>query len=374
MRYVFKKVRYKFLVFIIDSLGYVIFFFPRFFKKNTPLSPKKILVVRVDHIGDFVCTLPVFENLKLNFPQSKISVLINSSSVSLAKLSPHIDEIISVNPFWMQRGNKRLSFREIFKVIRELREQNFDLGFDMRGDFFSIALMFLGRVRYRVGYAVTGGGFLLGKNVLYTKNINTVERNFNLLRNIGVPIKKSSIELKFSDEDKNIVMCMLQDLSLKEQKSVILHPFAGTKAKQWSVSKFQELIDQLRKANFNIFVIGTKTDTEHYDGVCDVRGRFALSQLAFFIKHVGFFIGLDSGPANIAAVLDVPTIVICSGTNIPERWIFIGKNVKLVYRDTDCKPCELKICPKNKHYCMEDIGVGEVMGEVDRLIGGYVDK
>ena len=162
---------------------------------------------------------------------------------------------------------------------------------------------------------------------------------------------------------------MLQELPLKEQRSVILHPFAGTKAKQWGVNKFQELIDRLRKLNWNIFVVGTENDAGNYNGVYDMRGRFTLSQLAFFIKHVGFFIGLDSGPANIAVALDVPTVVVCSGTNIPEHWIFNGENVKLVYRNVDCKPCELTICPKDKHYCMEDIGVEEVMNEVDRLLG-----
>ena len=78
----FKKAVYKILIPLFDALGGIIFFPLRLFK-NLPSNPKNILVVRLDHIGDFVCVTPVFKNIKKRFPGAKITALVNSVSKEL---------------------------------------------------------------------------------------------------------------------------------------------------------------------------------------------------------------------------------------------------------------------------------------------------
>jgi heptosyltransferase-2/heptosyltransferase-3 len=75
-------------------------------------------------------------------------------------------------------------------------------------------------------------------------------------------------------------------------------------------------------------------------------------------------VGLDSGPANIATALNVPSVIICSGANIPQLWIPNNSNVRFVYKDVECKPCALKACDKERHECMEAISVDDVMDMV----------
>jgi len=114
-------------------------------------------------------------------------------------------------------------------------------------------------------------------------------------------------------------------------------------------------------------LVGSKDDRGAFENIIDLRGKISLPQLSYLIKTTGSFIGLDSGPANIAAALNVSSVVICSGTNIPQLWIPNNSNVRFVYMDTECKPCGLKVCTKEKHKCMDQITVEEVFDEFKKI-------
>lgn len=389
MKYVFKNKIYRTLIPIFDILGTIAFFPSKLFRKQIPLSPQKILIIRLDHIGDFVCTTPLFKNIKKRFPGAKITVLINSASKDMAYRDPNIDKVIIFSPFYLARGDGSSTVRGLFRVIKDVRSIGFDLGIEPRGDILSIIIMWLGRVKYRAGYGITGGGFLLNKVCRYDESKHVIDRNLALLEVLDIPVSSRSAEAYFSEKDEDEVERLLRGkedspnqreidalgqspffvrlgLGRAEGQSlffhaVVLHPFAGAKAKEWTRDKFQELINRLKKDGRDVLLVGSESDEGQFTNVIDLRGRLNLPQLVYLIKAVGLFIGLDSGPANIAAAQGVPSVIICSGTNIPQLWIPDNPNVKFVYKNTECKPCGLKVCVKEKHECMEAISVDDVL-------------
>ena len=360
MKYVFKKTVYRIFAPIFDALGSVIFFPLKLFKKP-PSIPKNILIVRLDHIGDFVCTTPLFKNIKKKFPEAKITVLINSASKDIAFRDPNIYKVITYSPLYLARSDKSSPFKGLLRVIKDVRALRFDLGIDPRGDLLSIIIMWLGNVKYRVGYGITGGGFLLHKESKYNKTIHVIDRNLRLLKDIGIPVEDRSPAVYFNGKDIPVVDGIVRDINIPDKnRAVILHPFVGAMAREWAKDNFQALIDRFAKEKISVLLIGTNDDVCNYSNVIDMRGKFNLPQLAYFIKSIGRFIGLNSGPANIAAALNVPSVIISSGTNIIEHWIPDNSNVKFVYKNISCRPCERKVCPKEKYECMEQITVEEV--------------
>lgn len=362
MKYVFKKPLYKLLISVFDVIGSVIFFPLKVFKDTPPANPKNILIVRLDHIGDFVCTTPIFKNIKKKFPDAKITALINSASKEMAYKDQNIDKVITFSPFYLARSEKAFPFRGLMRVIKDVRSIGFDLGIEPRGDLLSILIMWLGRVKYRIGYGITGGGFLLNKEGRYDRNTYVINRNLALLKYINISIEDRLPLVYFNEKDIEVVEGLLRSLCglAMTQKRVVIHPFAGAKAKEWSKENFQNLINRIKNDGRVILLIGSINDEGRYENVIDLRGKLSLPQLACLIKRTGSFIGLDSGPANIAAALNVPAVVICSGTNIPQLWIPDNSNIRFVYKDTACKPCGLKVCRKEKHECMELIDVDDV--------------
>lgn len=365
MRYVFKKPFYIFIISIIDVLGYAFFLPAKLFKKTVPQNPKNILIVRPDHIGDFVCSSPVFRNLKEKFPDAKITVLINSVSKDLAFRNPYIDKVISFSPFHLNRTESSNSLNALARIIKDIKAFNFDLGIELRGDFLSILLMWIGGVKYRIGYGITGGGFLLNKVCKYNKSIHTIDRNLILLEELGITPGHRSPEVYFNEKDKHEVERLLQSIAgAGDNRLVVMHPFSGASAKEWPRTNFCRLINWLKKNGYDILLVGSGKDNGYFGDVIDMRGKLNLPQLAYLIKRAGFFIGLDSGPANIAAALNIKSMVICSGTNIPQLWIPKSANLIFIYKDTECKPCEKKICPDSRHKCMAEIGVEDIISQI----------
>ena len=376
MKYVFKKAFYKITAPLLDSLCGILFFHIKFLTKP-PSYPKNILVVRLDHIGDFVCTTPLFKNLKKRYPDAKITVLVNPASKELALRDPNIDKVITFSPFYLARAERSSPLKGLIRVIKDVRNIGFDLGIEPRGDLISILIMWLGKVKYRVGYGITGGGFLLNKEGRYNRDIHVIDRNLALLKELDVPIEDKSPSVYFNEEDIEAVerslgkegvrpiQCGIDALGQtpflgEKEKAVVIHPFAGAKAKEWPEENFQNLINRIKSNGCDLLLTGSANDEGRYEDVIDLRGKLTLPQLAYLIKRTGFFIGLDSGPANIAAALNVPSVILCSGTNVPQLWIPNNSNVRFVYKDTACKPCGLKVCVKKKHKCMESISVDDV--------------
>lgn len=389
MKYVFKKKPYKALIPVLDILGSIVFFPLKLFKEKIPASVQKILVIRLDHIGDFVCTTPLFKNLKIKFPDAKIAVLVNFASKDLAYRNSDIDKVITFSPFYLARSEKSSNFKGLIRVIKDVKNIGFDLGIEPRGDLLSILIMWLGGVKYRVGYGITGGGFLLNEAHRYDESKHAIDRNLALLEALDISVSSRSPEVYFSEKDEDEVERLLRvkcawipvfagmtrcGKEIAPDKAVVLHPFAGAKAKEWGHDKFQSLIEKLNKNNRSVILVGSKSDSGNFSNVFDIRGSLNLPQLACLIKRIGFFIGLDSGPANIAAALNAPSVIICSGTNIPQLWIPNNSNVKFVYKDTDCKPCGLKVCGKEKHECMESISVDDVYDKFKEIANGKMGQ
>ena len=81
-------------------------------------------------------------------------------------------------------------------------------------------------------------------------------------------------------------------------------------------------------------------------------------------------ISCDSGPVHVAAAVGTPCIVLFSGTNTLKQWGSLDNNVSRVIRkEVECSPCEMRICPQSTHLCMDKIKVSDVLCELDALFG-----
>jgi ADP-heptose:LPS heptosyltransferase len=94
----------------------------RFFTRKNTINfdiknVKKILFFRYDRIGDMIITTPVFRELKLNYPNIKITVLASKSNQSVLLNNPYVDDIF-VN-------HKNNLFGDLLTLIK-LRNKNFD--------------------------------------------------------------------------------------------------------------------------------------------------------------------------------------------------------------------------------------------------------
>src|SRR6266487_831574 len=130
------------------------------YPRLTPASfhPKRILVIRLDLIGDLVLSLTVVRALKHTYPEAEIDLLALPASAKVAIFDPHVSEIITYDPNVWRRPKALLqpkNWREARALLRRMHARHYDLAVSVYANWAAILAVASGATR-RVGYGPEG--------------------------------------------------------------------------------------------------------------------------------------------------------------------------------------------------------------------------
>ena len=353
--------RILYIIFAIDVAGYIIKNFLGLFKKSSGINFKeqqfkKILLIRLDHAGDMVLLSPVYKLLREKYPFSKIDLLIGSWAKEIVEGNKYIDGIIEYNAHWFNRDkNKSVNIKETLGLLGKLRKENYDLAIEFRGDIRNILLFSFAGFRHFIGYSISGLGFLLDKELLFKKTVHQVDLNLALLEFLGVNISCPQLYIPYSDEDKTIVTELAGSLNTGKgniEKTICIHPGVGRSSGQWPPAYFSRLSDLLvESGKFNVLLVSGHSEQDR-NKISDILNnsnnskkikvidkKINLRQLFGIISNCDFFIGLESGPAHIAAAAGVKGISIFSGIVRGDGFNPWSSQIKVIRKETSCSPC-----------------------------------
>ena len=343
MKYVFKKNLLKVLVSAIDFLGAVISFpFKAFNPPKLPGKISRVLLIRLDHVGDVIMSTAALKALKEALPGAKIDFLAPSWGIDFIKNNPYVDRVIEFDPVWFDRKSAAGILDQIKNVmtLRKIAESGgYDAAIDLRGDFRHILSLFLSGIKCRISYGITGGGFLLTHEAPYRPGMHEIEHNMELVRILGKPQGKPKIELVLSNDTGKKAAEVLKENGVPETYAVF-HIVPGHATKVWNDANFLKVIDYVNnKKNLPVVLVGAAEDrkvtgnitSRERKNIYDLSGKTDWEELAGVIKKSSFFIGVDSAPAHIAASLGAPTAILFSGVNDPAQWAPKGENVRIIY-------------------------------------------
>ncbi len=368
----------RFFVFIFDALGYVFTWpFRKHVKEGRWRNIKKILVIRLDHLGDAVMTRPALRALRKLYPEAQIDLLISEDLAALFKTATEISNLIPVKNHWFSRTNKLPALKVIKALVIQLQKERYDLGIDFRGDVRHAYLMWKANIPIRLGYGITGGGFLLSSCPAYPRLAHQVKVNLSLLT-ASIPNAHIADEpippFAVSGEDRISVLNKIQHRFLPGLRRVIVHPGAGYASKRWPAARFASLTtDLLNDPTVQIILIGSENEkslleTASHPRILDLRGATNLSDLPAIFDLCHVYVGNDSGPAHIAAGQGIPIVSIFSGTNDYRIWHPYSSKLELLTHNVPCSPCEAEVCPLGHHECMTQIPETAVLEKINLLL------
>lgn len=376
--YVYKRGYKRLLARIFDAAGGLFFFPGRYGPDRLAFTKvKRILVVRLDHLGDVAMTWPSVKALERIFPEAKIDILVSEETAPLLKDGLRSGEVLTVKNHWFGKSaTGREQFIEALSLSRLLRKRKYDLAIDFRGDLRNIILMFSAGVPLRLGFGITGGGFLLTHQGRYEHSKHRVELNAELLRFCEKDFEMRPEPFLYSETRKEEFWSRVGMMPREDNyRRILIHPAASCPSKQWPLERFRKLIARLIKDDFiQLILIGTQAEKEVFaveeDGqrVVDLRGRTAIADLPILMEVCDLFVGNDSGPAHIAAAQGKYVVSIFSGTNRAEVWRPWTSRLWVVQHTVPCSPCEARTCPLGHHQCMEEISVEEVLRAVQSVL------
>ena len=337
---------------------------------------KKVLILRYRFVGDTVLSIPFIRNVREQFPDAQIDVLVSPNSGELIENNPDVNKVIyfdnttfhkyegdSVNcgrdaPWGVSTIDKQTYFSFI-DCANALRKENYDLIFVLKRSFSSALLAFLSGAKYRIGFGTEFRSFLLTQVVKYDKNIHELDNFLNCLRPLGVEPKKYTPEIFPSEQEVRKAQGFLIRLDRFKPK-VLIHATSAHPYKMWPKRYFAKLMDYLFDEFEAQFVFtGTKLDKPVYEGIidwCQNKSKFKILDLCGLTtlqecyavyKGVDLAICVDSGNAHLASAAGILTYVLYGPTR-PEQWLPIGKDGKNVFpvrlnQLLPCQPCDVKV-------------------------------
>jgi len=117
---------------------------------------------------------------------------------------------------------------------------------------------------------------------------------------------------------------------------VLIHPGSGSPAKCWPLDCYVQLADRLKSTGRSVrFIIGevelerwSQSDVERLKSAGEFKSCNTHLELLNEINAAAMFIGNDSGPAHLAGIIGVPTLVLFGSTD-PGQWKPLGPRVKV---------------------------------------------
>lgn len=331
-------------------------------------KPRRILVVKLDHLGDMLLATPVFSNLRSAYPHAQIHALVGRTGVLVLQNHPDVNKTIRYDARFFSRSNRPMLMRYAFQLFRNLRRKKYDLLIDLRGDWLTVLFALLKGTFYRLDLASLQTENKLG--IFAFTGSHQLDRNLDVLRTACIatphtaPIFRLSLaDRQWTDEFLNRAN-IVNDLPL-----VAIHPGSPIKLKRWRPERYAAVADWLvARKNAQILFVGVKSEVsaiagvqKHMDGEStSVAGSTNLSQLAGILERCSLFIGNDSGPMHLAAAVGTQTIGLYGPGN-PERFGPVGSHCCTIRRMPDCPPCMGTSCKFGGDGCMKEIEVGEVI-------------
>ena len=129
-----------------------------FTSRQTRDSPRRILLLRLERIGDLLMTLGAINAVRNRVPNSRIHLVVGSWNESLVPLISGIDSCETLDVPWLARDTSGTSLGGLVQRARAWRTRRFDLAVNFEPDIRTNLLLSLSRAPRRVGFSSAGGG------------------------------------------------------------------------------------------------------------------------------------------------------------------------------------------------------------------------
>lgn len=337
-------------------------------------SPKNILIVRTDRIGDVVLSLPIASIIKKYFPKSKVSFLVKEYTSALAINNNFIDDVIILNV----KDEKPLIRGNVNKL-----KNRFDTCIVAFPTFRIALILFLAGIKTRVGSGYRWYSFLFNKKVYEHRKFgdrHELEFNVRLLQQIGIkeePTKDSvSFGLTPSEKAKKIVEQDFAEIGIDNTKRVVIfHPGSGGSALDLPAEKMKALIKKVSEELDCVTIITGSKDEEKLcksmvvnSNVINFAGRYKLDELIALIDRCNILVANSTGPIHIAAALGkfvvgfYPKFTAVS----PKRWGPYTERA-IIFQPTICiNECSREKCMQLN--CMNSIEIDKVFLSIKEIL------
>lgn len=318
-------------------------------RRHPPAVPGRILLVRLERIGDLLMTLAAIGDVRRLVPEAEIDLVVGTWNAALAKTIRGVTRVRTLDAAWLTRDEGGLGLASLARAARAWRPDHYDLVINFEPDIRSNLLVAMSGARWTAGYRSGGGGALLDLALDYDNSAHTTDNARRLVaRALGAPESRSAPPAAPIVIPEAARAEAARRIAGARGPLVGLHASGGRAVKQWDVDRFAEVARRLvAERGATIVLTGSAGDRPLVDRLkrelpadraIDVSGALDLVELAALVAELDLLVTGDTGPMHIAAAMATP-IVAVFGPSDPARYGPRGPLDRIVRVDLPCSPC-----------------------------------
>lgn len=263
-----------------------------------PENPQRILVIRLDGLGDFMLSIGAMQAIRRHHPDAHITLLTTWPFVDVAQRSGCFDDI------WIDARLKFHQLRQWFAQARRLNAAKFTRVYDLQASERTA-------LYYRL---------FIGKKKPEWVGAADIES--------GYP------DLSFMHSD-------VSAFGLKKPY-VLLVPGSDPRRpdKRWPALKYGALARKLMIQDYDVAVLGTNAEREVIARILkscpqahDLGGRTSFYDIVALGTGAAAAVGNDTGPLHILSLAGCPTLALFSAASDPALSAPVGDNVTVIQTD-----------------------------------------
>ena len=344
---------------------------------------EKILLIKLDAVGDVVRSTCIVKGLKKKYPNSQLTWLVAKESKVFIDNNPFIDNIIIYNE----------------ENVRILQCQKFDIIINLDKDPKATSMMMLFDSEDKRGYGLSHEGHVIplnsGSKYHYyicldnwgTKQKNTKSYQKMIFDMAELEYDNETPELyldnKLSEKFRNT---FFEEKNIQSDSNIILLNTGcgpGLPEKKWTYDGFKNLIYLLSKDKKNVIILtGGSSEIERNsklfqesdisDNFINTTNKYSLKEFTFLIDLCDIIVTTDSMALQMAIAIK-KRIVTFFGAGPSKETDMFGLGKAFVREELDCLNCHGQqaikefICPHDLS-CMTLITADEVHLAVTEIL------
>lgn len=326
-----------------------------------------VLIVRPDGIGDVILSLPVASQLKQLVPGVKTGFLTSPVVAPVLERHPDVDYV------------RTIRWTDPLRELRAVFSDGVDATIFLKPFRRLMWAAFLVRVPIRVATGFRWYSLLANRRIYAHRSDfsrHESEYNVEMLKGLGLNLSAvSQPTLTISDVERDAGERQWTGLP---KPRVVIHP-GGAAARRWRPQHYRDLAIELAYAGYGVVITGNDGERVEFErevfslaslprGVSNLMGRLSVRELMGVIATAQVVVSGATGPAHLAAALEVPTVSLYDPrrNNLPVRWKPLGRGILLRPDVPTCEKCIYEACPYWD--CLDRITVGRVATTVERVI------
>ena len=283
----------------------------------------RILALVPGGIGDQVLFFPTLEDLKQEYPQATIDVIVEPRSKGAYRVCPDVSGVVTFD----YKGRNGLA--DYLNLLGIIRDREYDLALALGQRWTVGLLLWLNGIPVRVGYKTNSDWFLSHTVPLKTEQY-AAHMYHDLLGGLGIQSPCPPLKITLPKEDIDWAEAEQKRLGIKDSGYIAIHGGSSKLAqskgidKMYPVTKWQQIIKDMRQKqpDLPIVVLQGPEDEEWVAKLKtvypDLKGIMPLDigKLAAVIAGANLMLCTDSAPMHLSVAVGTYTIALFGPTSV----------------------------------------------------------